>query len=148
MAKCLCVSDRPYKIRTQMFGFFMPVTCNPQPIPSKITKFYHSQALHHTNPGHQAPISPLFSHSSNKNHRILSYLKQKQKKQTRTHENISQKTRTSPTKPKKCRKKKNTNTDTVKTRKKKKKLHHLHQPCNLRIPSFFFFKEKPAPEKD
>jgi len=27
MAKCLCVSDRPYKIRPQMFGFFMPVTC-------------------------------------------------------------------------------------------------------------------------
>jgi len=27
MANCPCVSDRPYKIRTQMFGFFMPVTC-------------------------------------------------------------------------------------------------------------------------
>jgi len=30
MEKCLCVSDRPYKIRTQMFGFFMPVTCTQQ----------------------------------------------------------------------------------------------------------------------
>jgi len=27
MANCPCASDRPYKIRTQMFGFFMPVTC-------------------------------------------------------------------------------------------------------------------------
>jgi len=27
MANCLCVSDRACKIRTQMFGFYMPVAC-------------------------------------------------------------------------------------------------------------------------
>jgi len=31
MVNYLCVFDRPCKVRTQVFGLYMPVTCSPTP---------------------------------------------------------------------------------------------------------------------